>query len=304
MRNTSINGVSMILGAAMLWGTTGTAQSLGPANLSPYWVGALRVFIASLFFAAVILCRTDKQLIKQLAHLRWRWVWLAGACIATYNLTFFAGVKVTGVAVGTAITIGSGPIWAGLLQTLISGKAPRFAWWAGTLFAVTGGSLMVLSANSQMQATSAGVGLCLTAGLVYAVYTLVSKSLVSQTSPAIITLCTFSCAALIAIPAALALSGLFTTTAAGWATVGYLGIVATGVSYLLFSYGLRHISGPSSVTLALAEPATAFALAIVIVHEHPGIAAFAGLGLLLSGLLLIILTEMKTEHKPADKVKA
>lgn len=304
MRNASISGIGMVLAAAMLWGTTGTAQSLGPANLSPYWVGALRVLIASLFFAAVILYRADRQLAKQLRHLPWRWVWLAGACIAAYNLTFFAGVKASGVAVGTAIAIGSGPIWAGLLQTLVSGKAPRFAWWAGTSFAVTGGSLMVLSANGRLHATPAGIGLCLTAGLVYALYILISKRLVSQTSPAIVTLCTFSSAALIAIPAALALSGFFTTTAAGWATVGYLGVVATGVSYLLFSYGLRYISGPSGVTLALAEPATAFALAIVVVHEHPGAAAFAGLGLLLSGLLLVILAEIKTENKSAGGVNS
>ncbi len=284
----------MVLAAAMLWGTTGTVQSLGPANLSPYWVGALRVLIASVFFAAVILCRYNKQLIKQLRHLSWRWVWLAGACIAAYNLTFFAGVKASGVAVGTAVAIGSGPIWAGLLQTLISGKAPRFAWWAGSLCAITGGSLMVLSASGRLHATPSGVGLCLTAGLVYAVYILISKRLIGQTSPSIITLCTFSSAALMAIPAALALSGPFATTAAGWAAVSYLGIVATGVSYLLFTYGLRHVSGPSGVTLALAEPATAFVLAIVIVHEHPGAAAFAGLALLLTGLLLVVLAEMKT----------
>ena len=72
--------MALVLLAAMLWGTTGTAQSLAPATLSPYWVGALRLVIGSAFFAV----------------LAWRaparsgpWPWaqmaLAGGCIAAYK---------------------------------------------------------------------------------------------------------------------------------------------------------------------------------------------------------------------------
>ena len=43
----------MVLLAAMLWGTTGTAQSLAPAGLSPYWVGALRLAAASVKRGAI-----------------------------------------------------------------------------------------------------------------------------------------------------------------------------------------------------------------------------------------------------------
>ena len=50
----SARGMALVLLAAMLWGTTGTAQSLAPATLSPYWVGALRLVIGSAFFAVSI----------------------------------------------------------------------------------------------------------------------------------------------------------------------------------------------------------------------------------------------------------
>ena len=49
----SARGMALVLLAAMLWGTTGTAQSLAPATLSPYWVGALRLVIGSAFFAVL-----------------------------------------------------------------------------------------------------------------------------------------------------------------------------------------------------------------------------------------------------------
>jgi drug/metabolite transporter, DME family len=51
--------------------------------------------------------------------------------------------------------------------------------------------------------------------------------------------------------------------------VAYVGVVTAGVSYLLFSHALRHISAGTAVTLALGEPVVAFALAVVVVGEHP-----------------------------------
>ena len=40
MQTSSVRGVFLVLAAAMLWGTTGTAQSLAPGGLSPLWIGA------------------------------------------------------------------------------------------------------------------------------------------------------------------------------------------------------------------------------------------------------------------------
>jgi DME family drug/metabolite transporter len=294
MNNASLLGVGMVLAAAVLWGTTGTAQSLAPAGLPAHWVGALRLAAAAVFFAAFVAWQRPRG--RGFAALRgmpWRWVLLAGACMAAYNLTFFAGVKASGVAIGTAIAIGSGPIWAGMLQLAASGRAPQAAWWTGTVLAVAGGVLMVLQGSGELRATPAGVGLCLAAGLSYAAYALINKRLVGGFPPAAVTLAVFGCAALMAVPLAASWSGGFSTTPAGWAVVAYLGVVTTGVAYLLFSSALRHISGATGVTLALGEPVTAFALAILVVKEEPGPAAFAGLALVLAGLALVVRAEVK-----------
>jgi DME family drug/metabolite transporter len=47
------------------------------------------------------------------------------------------------------------------------------------------------------------------------------------------------------------------------------------------------------VTLALAEPLTAFALAVLVVNEQPAAGAFAGLGLVLAGLAVVIWAEVR-----------
>lgn len=293
MKNRALTGMLMVLLAAILWGTTGTAQTLMPAGLPAHWVGALRLLVSGAFFWIYVAAGLRGQPSRApFAHIQWGWVLLAGASMAAYNLTFFAGVKVSSVAVGTAIALGSGPIWAGLLQLAVARRSPAGVWWLGTVLAVAGGSLMVLGSARQLDISMAGIGLCLTAGLSYAVYTLVSQRLVARAPPAIVTVSIFSCAALIAVPAAFAVSGFPAVSAQGWWIMAYLGVVATGVAYLLFTHALNRISATTAVSMCLIEPLTAFCLAILVIGERPPAAAFGGLALVMLGLALVVRAEL------------
>ncbi|MBS0509017.1 MAG: EamA family transporter [Proteobacteria bacterium] len=284
----SARGIALVLLAAMLWGTTGTAQSLAPATLSPYWAGALRLVIASGFFA-LLAWRAPGRV----ADWPWGRMALAGGCIAAYNLSFFAGVRLSGVALGTAIAIGSGPIWAGLLQTLVARRLPPALWWLGTLVSVAGGAAMALGQGGGLRLNATGVALCLLAGLAYATYTLVNKDLVLRLGPARTNLAVFAGAALLSVPVAWALGGPLQAGAGIWGVVLFLGLVSTGLSYLLFSSGLRHISGTTGVTLALGEPVTAFVLAVWVVGERQQPLAYLGLAGVIAGLLLVVWAELR-----------
>lgn len=284
----------MTLTAAALWGTTGTAQTFASAQSSPYWIGAWRLVIASVFFAGFILLgRTSRSWTRFAWRAAWPWVLLGGLAIAAYNLCFFAGVKATGVATGTGVAIGSGPVWVGLLQSLISRQPPRPIWWLGSALAVTGISLILWGASTDAKFDATGLMLCLAAGLAYACYTIVSKHLVGITTPELATFSVFTTAAVIALPVAALASEAVAASTSTWLMVGYLGVVATGVAYLLFSHALRHVSVATCVTLTLAEPVTAFVLAILVVGEQPGAAAFGGLGFVVSGLLLVVWGETR-----------
>lgn len=171
-----ILGVMLVLGAATLWGTTGTAQSLADGSLSAYWFGALRLATASAFFAVCTLASRRPSAASFTGRLAARDVLGAGLCMAVYNLAFFVGIGSVGVALGTAIALGSGPIWAGLLQAAVHRHRPPAAWWLGTLVAVAGGVLMTLGGSGQTKGVHApGIALCLLSGLSYAAYTLLNQ---------------------------------------------------------------------------------------------------------------------------------
>lgn len=282
-------GVAGVLAAAALWGTTGTAQSFAPPALSPLWVGALRLAVAGLFFLPLLWRGRAGP------GLPWPGVALAALCMAAYNLAFFAGVRACGVAVGTAIALGSGPVWAGVLQAALTRRWPAAAWWAGTGLAVAGVAVMVGGGASAGDApvSAIGVALCLTAGLSYAVYALVNQRLVAQAGPGPVTAAVFIGAALMALPVAAATAGWPRPTATDLAVVTWLGVMSTGVAYLLFSHALRHVSGATGVVLALAEPVVAFVLAVVVVGERPGVAGVAGLLTVLAGLAVVVRSELR-----------
>ena len=288
-------GVALVLAAATLWGTTGTAQSFTTGTLSPLWFGALRLLVAAAFFAACFTWQRRQAPSDAAAGAALPLLALLGAglSMAAYNLAFFAGVRSAGVAVGTAIALGSGPVWAGVLQSLLTHRVPAAAWWLGTALAVAGGTLMTLGGGGASAGIApGGVVLCLLAGLSYAAYTLLSRRLLRVMAPSAVTLHAFAVAAALALPAAGWESGAPAAHGNDVLAVIYVGVVTAGVAYLLFSHGLRHVSAASAVTLTLGEPVVAFVLAVTVVGERPSGWAWLGLLLVVAGVLAVVRGEL------------
>lgn len=295
-------GVLLVLGAAALWGTTGTARSLADGSLGADWFGALRLATASLFFALCALPWRRRSGAPFVGPLAMRDVLGAGLCMAVYNLAFFAGIGMIGVALGTAIALGSGPIWAGVLQAALHRQRPSAAWWLGTLVAVGGGVLMTIGgARPEAGVDAAGVLLCLLSGLSYAAYSLLNRRMAAAAPASTITFRSFGVAAAIALPVAWLGGGVPTFTQADVAAVAYTGIVTAGLPYLLFSLALRHITPATGVTLALCEPVVAFVLSALVLGEQVTAAACVGLLLVVGGVLAVVKQELAGRRPPRGR---
>ena len=293
MKRQSLAGVLLILSAAMLWGTTGTAQTFAPLTLSSYWVGSMRLLVAGAFFLLWMgLSSVDELRPSRLRQLPWQAIIIAAIGMAVYNLAFFAGIRATSVALGTALALGSGPIWAGFLQLAVTRQRPSRRWWLAVSICVVGLALTTLGSQGSMSLPLAGFALCLLSGLSYAVYALATKHIVATTSPGLATASVFTLAALIALPVAALLAGKPVVSTSDIAVMLWLGVVATGVAYLLFSAGLRWVSSATGVALALAEPIAAVILAVLIVGERPGPISLSGLLLMFVGLSVLIRSEI------------
>src|SRR6185436_17832126 len=143
-----------VLLAAICFGTTGTAQAIGPGG-SPVAVGAARIVFGGLLLVLVargLRVRTPRV----------NGALLGTACaIAVYQLSFFAAVKLTGVAVGTVVAIGTGPAAAGVLGRLVNGERLTGRWGLATLCAAVG--VVLLAGDGGATVDPAGIALAVTA---------------------------------------------------------------------------------------------------------------------------------------------
>ena len=297
MKNTKVqtSSVLLVIAAAMLWGTTGTSQALAPTGASPLTIGAVRLAIGGTVLFIFALMKGSWRGFKGWPFLT---TVVAAVSMAAYQPFFFAGVSKTGVAVGTIVTIGSAPVFAGILAYLVRGEKPNGKWKIATGLAILG-NLFLLMSEKDISLNVVGIMMALGAGLAYAVYALASKELLDQHPSELVVAVVFSLGAILLSPLLFISDLTWLMDWRGSVAAIHLGVFATAVAYLLFSRGLAKISVADAVTLTLAEPLTAAVLGIFILGEKLNLQAFVGLLLLLAGILLLSIN-FKRWEKQAD----
>jgi drug/metabolite transporter, DME family len=277
--------VGLVLAAAVLFGTTGTAQALGPDATSPLAVGAVRLAVGGLALLAVLPVLGGRPR-DALALWRTPVGLLAGVCTAAYQLCFFAGVARAGVALGTLVTIGSGPVFAGLLAWWLLRDRPARSWVLATGCCLLGLALLSLTGLGDVGAPL-GVLLALASGAAYAAYTVAAKRLIGSGAPSTTVMASaFGLGGLLLVPVLLTSPLAWLATPGGLALAAYLGLVTTTLAYVLFGRGLAVLSAGPVTTLVLAEPLVATALGVGLLGERLTAAGTAGALLVLAGLAL------------------
>ena len=282
----------MILGASVLWGTTGTAQALAGSLAQPLTVGAVRLVVGGL---ALLVIAAARRALRGLGGWPWRAVALASLCMAAYQPLFFTGVARTGGAVGTVVGIGSAPVVAGLLGAAVRREWPQRRWFVATALAILGCVLLAGPGQggghgygTRLTVDPLGVLLAVGAGTAYAVYAVSSKGLVERYGADGVTAVVFVLAALLLSPVLLLGDLRWLGELRGLAVAVHLGLVATAASYLLFNRGLALVPVGSAATLSLAEPATATVLGLVVLGERLAPAAWMGISAIAAGLLVLM----------------
>lgn len=279
------HGKLLILLAAILWGTTGTSQALAPSGAHPLTIGALRLAVGggALLLFALLRGQISRNSFRQPFFLL-----LASILVAAYQILFFKAVSITGVAIGTMVAIGSGPLFAGLFAYLIHKERPRRRWLIATILAVAGLLVLFMPAlGSVSQVRPAGVLMALAVGALYAGYTLAIKRLLPGNSPDAVIALVFTFGGLLLTPFLFGSNLRWVAEPNGLLVVLHLGLITTALAYVLFARALRTVPAVHAVTLSLAEPLTAATLGIFVLKERMTITAAAGMALVLIGLVVL-----------------
>ena len=282
-----------VLAAAVLFGTAGTARELGPDGASSLSVGAARILVGTVVLWMAVLVERARGVapveVRGGGSLRLLSILLGGAGVAAYTPLFFVAVERVGVALGTVVTIASGPFFAGAIEATAWRRPPSRAWLLGTGITAVGAAMLVASGGGTGGGVDAvGLAAALGAGLGYAVYSVTAKVSIDHGLSSTLALAApFTVGGAVVIALGSSQSFDWLTTRGGAAMALYLGVFATGFAYILFGRGLRRLSPSTTVTLVLAEPITAALLAVVVLDERIEPAGWAGIATVLVGLWLV-----------------
>jgi DME family drug/metabolite transporter len=278
----------MMLAAAVLFGTTGTAQAFGPATANPLSVGAVRQVIGGSVLLVIVLVWWLRVHGRRLP--RWSgkvgWLVLAGACVMAFQATFFFGTRINGVAVGTVIALGSSPLFAGLFEWL-RGRRPTRRWLAATGVAVVGILLLSGAIGQAVALQPAGVLASLVAGAGYAGYAVSAGKVVQQGVSAVpATAAIVGTSGLIGAAVLPFTDNSWLAEPRGLAVALWMGAVTVVVAYLLMGAALRHLPSSTAMTIGLAEPLTAATLGVAVLGETLTPLQLVGVLLVLGGIVI------------------
>ncbi|MFN8622439.1 MAG: EamA family transporter [Chloroflexota bacterium] len=278
--------IASVVAAGVLFGTAGTAGALGPAGTTPLGVGALRLIIGAITLGIVLVARGVGP--RHLVRL-WRnpAVVVAAFGAAIYQLAFFPAVDAVGVGLATLVTVGSGPIFAGLIAWPVLHHRPSRSWALATAICIVG---LVLRMSDQLgggRDLVLGVGLALVAGLSSAAWTVSAKRATDRGAGTTeLPAATFALGGLLLVPVLLTQPLDWLREPSGLALALYLGVATMAIANVVLTVGLRGLSPGPVTTLMLTDPVVATILGVVVLGETLTPVAWLGVALVLAGLVL------------------
>lgn len=293
--------ILMLLVASVLWGTTGTAAAQA-SNVSPLAMGAASLGLGGLLQALTAV--KPLAAARESLRLNRRTVLIGALGIVVYPLAFYSSMRLGGVALGTVISLGTAPLFSGLLERSVDGARLGRRWYSAAFLGICGSSLLGFARASGEQADAAAVLasclLGLAAGASYAVYSWATSRLMSagiERRAAVGSV--FGLGGLLLMPVLLAAGAPLLDSWQNLAVAAYLALVPMFLGYVLFGMALSKVSASTATTVTLSEPAVAAVLAMGLLGERLGLSGWLGMVLIAAALIALLLRSKSAQ--PADR---
>jgi DME family drug/metabolite transporter len=298
-----LSGILALVVASLLWGTTGVTAAQLPADVSPLAVGAATMGIGGALLLLTAPWMSGRVLRDRVGR---RWVAIGALGVVAYPLAFYAAMDLAGVAVGNVTALGSGPVFAALIEWLVERARLSVRWLVSTALAVVGILMLALGRHEAVDGagpsstTAAGVGLGLVSGLAYALYTYASSRAIRAGHPSRGVMGGMFGLGAVPLLGVLAVAGApLLQSPTSVALTAYLALGPMFVAYLLFGIGLRSVISSAVTTLTLLEPIVATILAVVLLGERLSSVGWVGFVLVLGGLTLLVTARRAVPSHPS-----
>lgn len=276
--------------AVIAWGASFVAARLllyavipGQVALSPTVLAALRFSIASLFFIFP-LCRAIMRRQLSLRHL----VQMAILGQITFSLYFwlqYTGVQKTNASISSILVVGLIPVVTAFLSQFLHKERPSLAKFGALLLGFLGVAIIVWQKPAQITQTYAflfGALYLLANAFAFALYSNVSKRLMQNISPLVMTGGTMLSGALgllllsLLDPINNRWGDVARLDALQWLALLFLAIGCSVIAYFVYNIALTKLDASRVAVYIYFEPVIAVLLGVTLLGERLNWPTFAG----------------------------
>ncbi|MEV6356668.1 DMT family transporter [Streptomyces hydrogenans] len=222
-----------------------------------------------------------------------------GLGLAVFQTAYFAAVESTGLAVGTVVTLGAGPVLIAVGARVTMGERLGLGGLAAVVGALAGLAVLVLGGGGA-EVRLAGVGYAVLSAAGFAALTLLTRWLGRSGAGAAGSLAstawTFGVSAVVVLPLA-AVEGLLPHTedvVRLLLLLLYVAAIPTALAYALYFAGAAVVRAATVSVIMLLEPVSAALLAVTLLDEELTATTVLGTVLLLAAVTGLALAEART----------
>jgi drug/metabolite transporter (DMT)-like permease len=263
------------------------AATLGATSVSALAIAFWRNAIGAAVMATPTLLREPAQF-GRVTKRELRWSLLAAVALALHFACFITSLQLTSVAAATALVCLQSA-WIAVFQLF---RGTRHRWQVLAGLGIAFGGVVAITGFDMGSSPDALLGdlLALAGGALAGMYTLAGgKARQSMTTGTYTTLCYGVCAALVAVMALLGGQPLVGFEAGGWLGILAITVCAQLVGHTAFNHLLATMSPLLVSMIILLEIPGAALLAALFLQETLPAGTYAGLGLILAGLAVVVL---------------
>lgn len=289
-------GIVWLVIAALIWGTVGVSSALlnRVESTPPMMIAFLRLGFSAPFLLSLAWFTTRRNPFR-LTRREWLYYGAMGLAMACYQVTYFFAIPMAGVTLVVVLALCSSPLMVALLSIPVFKEKLTGRTMLALALAISGTVLLALSGNSsggEKPQFLLGAVLALATGLAYSVLVIFSKLSSRhpemERGPVQPVAIAFTLAAVLLLVVALATGSFKLDMAPGvWLIGAYLGLVPTGVAYVIFFKGIAGASATAASITTMLEPSVAALLAWLLLQEQLTLGSLAGSALLLASVLVL-----------------
>lgn len=273
---------------SMIWGSSFVFYKIAIADMAPTLVAALRVAIGALFLASLFaITRKQTQVAK-----RWKLISAIALFASALPFTLVAYASMTVSASVLVIINATAPIWAALVALVWTRAVPSPLTLLGLLLGLAGVAIIVGMDNNNLAAQGTGLGIAaaLGAAACYGIATNMAKQLGSDIDPLTNAFGCLLLGSFILLPFVPFNLPEQMPAIGSWLAVLGVGVLCSGVAYLLYFRLVMDIGPTSALTVTFLTPVFGVLWGYLFLGETVGWHTLIGGMVVLAGTGLAAIT--------------